>query len=550
MNRPFTPATHVLLSFALFVGAATSAAAEATKTPPPQTDAQLGFVSGNRTELLQHCKRLGIIPPAKPPIAGTNPDAATRIETAAAGFLRDAGFDVVDSADYTKAYDTFNRSIGGIYNPLTGAPRQDAATSVITNALREYFDQQHLDCVAWLRVVDEKVNVLGKTTTWEGATERVNGQPPPGGFSDFMFANGQMNGTLPAISMQVQILDRANKVLFGRRGGVQLAAYHDPGRGSGTATFLIVPRAQLLLDDKRIERALRYAIEPLRYSAQEIAVGSNDPAIDTTLIKLQDLPPVPAGVVGTEQAGLKVPREQILSAVHRVALGPLFPNDYKVPPEVAARYRTLVHEELKRLGWEVVDTDNLNAIATAAVVKSSGFYNPLTGAQDPVKVADMMKTIFAGLAMTPPPDALMTLVLLRTRAPQKWSVAEWDGAQQNALTLGPVVKGPKLFGGSSDPSAGEGSVGASALRVLLRDPANVTLYDATGGIELLQQLSLTPLRSFRQVTYQQKLTDRAPQELFQDEARDRHAVHSALRELVMTPAEITAESQPEKPKAH
>ncbi len=550
MNRLLTPARRFLSSLVIFVGAATSAAAEAPKTPPPQTDMQLGFIGGSRTEVLQHCKRLGIVPVSNPPLAGANPDAAARIEAAAMGFLREAGFEVVESSDYTKAYDNFNRSVGGIYNPVTGALRQDAFSSVTTNALREYFDQQHLDCVAWLRVVDPKVNVVGRTVMWDGVAERVNGQPPPGGFSDFMFANGQMNGTLPAISLQLQILDRANKVLFGRRGGVQLAAYHDPGRGSGAVTFLIVPRAQLLQDDKRIERALRYAVEPLRYSAEEIAAGNNDPMINTTLIKLQDLPPVPAGIVSTQQGGLQVPREQILSAVHRVALGPLFPGDYKVSPEVAARYRALVHQELKRVGWEVVDADNLNAIATAAVAKSSGFYNPLTGAQDPVKVADMMRTIFAGLAMAPPPDALMTIVLLKVRAPQKWAIAEWEGAEQDALTLGPVVKGPKLFGGSSNPNAGEGSVGASALRVILRDPANVTLYDATGGIELLQQLSLTSSMSYRQITYAQKLTDRAPQELFQDESRERHAVHAALRELVMTPAEITAESQPEKPKPH
>jgi hypothetical protein len=162
----------------------------------------------------------------------------------------------------------------------------------------------------------------------------------------------------------------------------------------------------------------------------------------------------------------------------------------------------------------------------------------------------MMKSVFAGLAMTPPPDALMTVALLKVRAPQTWGTAEWGGTQQDALTLGKVVKGPKLFGGSSNPNAGEGSVGASAVRVLLRDPANTTLYDAIGGIELLQQLSLTQQFSYPQTTYVQKLTDRAPQELFQDETRDQHAVHAALRELVMSPAEIVAENQPEKPKAH
>jgi hypothetical protein len=54
----------------------------------------------------------------------------------------------------------------------------------------------------------------------------------------------------------------------------------------------------------------------------------------------------------------------------------------------------------------------------------------------------------------------------------------------------------------------------------------------------------------RRINFEQKLTDRAPQELFRDEARDQHAVHAALRGLVMTAAEIAAENQPENAKRH
>jgi len=548
VNRLSLPAAGLAMALALFLGTTTRVIAEAPKAPPPQTDAQLGLVGGSRTEILQRCKRVGLLPLPKPPLAGALPDAATRIEAAIAAVLRDTGFEVVDSAEYMKAYDTFNRSVGGVYNPITGAPRQDAVSSVVTNALREYFDQQHLDCVAWPGIYSVKINAVGRTVLWDGVSERVNGQPPPGGLSDFVFANGAMNGTLPALSLQLQLLDRASKVLFGRRGGIQLAAYHDPSHGSGTATFLIVPRAQLLQDDKRIERALRYLMEPLRFSPEEIAAGAKDPNINTTLIKLQDLPPVPAGIVPSQQDFLKVPREQVLSSIHRVALGPLFVADYKVPPETAARYRALVHEELKHLGWEVVDADNLYGVAAAALAKTGGYYNAQTGAPDPVKGADMMQAIFAGVGITPVPDALMTIALIRTRAPQKWAIAEWEGTEQDALTLRRVVKGPKLLGGSSNPSAGEGSIGASAVRITLRNPANITLYEAEGGIELIQQLSLSASVTYPQVTYAQKLTDRAPQELFQDETRDRNAMHWALRELVMSPAEIAAESQPPKPQ--
>jgi len=528
----------------------TGAAVAASKPTVPPTNAELGFVDGGRTEVLERCKRLGIQPMVRPTFPGTDPEAAVRIQSIAASFLREAGFEVVPDASYVAAYDKFNHAIGGIYNPGTGAPRPGALSGVTQNALREFFDHDQLDCVATLQVFESKLNVVGRLVLWNGATERVNGQLPAG-VSDFVFGAGDMRGTLPGISVQLQILDRANKALFTHSGGIQLAAYHDPHRGSGTATFLNVPLSKLLQDDKRIERALRYATVPLRFTTDEIAAGANDPSIATSLVKLEDLPPVPAGVVAGEETALKVPRDQILANVHRVVLGPLFPAEFKVSPEMAARYRAQVHEELKRLDWEVIDADDLNIIAAESFQRIGGYYDPLTGVQDPAKVAEMMRLIFRGLALTPAPDALLTIALAKTWAPHKFGVAEWYGAEQDAQSLGPVNRGPKLFGGSTDPNAGEGSLTASAVRVVLRDSTNATLYDGVGGVELLQQLSVTPTRTdFRTTTYPQKLTDRAPQELFQDQTREQHAIHFALRELVLTPAEIAAENQPEKPKAH
>jgi hypothetical protein len=528
----------------------TGAAVAGSKPVAPPTDTELGFVDGGRAAILERCKRLGIQPMIRPAFPGTDPEAAARIQSIAASFLGEAGFEVVPDASYVAAFDKFNRAIGGIYNRGTGAPRPGALAGVTQSALREYFDQDHLDCVASLQVFESKLNVVGRLVLWNGATERVNGQLPAG-VSDFMFGAGDMRGTLPGLSVQLQILDRANKALFTRSGGIQLAAYHDPHRGSGTATFLNVPLAKLLQDDKRIERALRYATVPLRYTADEIAAGANDPSIATALVKLEDLPPVPAGVVAGEETALKVPRDQLLANVHRVVLGPLFATEFKVSPEIAARYRAQVHEELKRLDWEVIDADDLNTIAAESLQRIGGYYDPLTGAQDPAKVAEMMRLIFRGLALTPAPDALLTIALSKTWAPQKFGVAEWYGAEQDAQTLGPVNRGPKLFGGSTNPNMGEGSVTASAVRVMLRDSSNATLYDGVGGLELLQQLSVKPVTTgFRTTSFQQTLTDRAPQELFQDQTRERHAIHFALRELVMSPAEIAAENQPEKPKAH
>ncbi len=53
-----------------------------------------------------------------------------------------------------------------------------------------------------------------------------------------------------------------------------------------------------------------------------------------------------------------MPREQILSRIHRVAFGPIEPS---------------------ALGWDVVDSDTLNAVLGKAIREGNAFYDPLTG---------------------------------------------------------------------------------------------------------------------------------------------------------------------------
>jgi hypothetical protein len=117
--------------------------------------------------------------------------------------------------------------------------------------------------------------------------------------------------------------------------------------------FLVVPRAQLLLDDKRIERAVTYIAVPLRYTADEILAGAKNPAINTLDIAPASLPLPPVGVQSEEQSPFEVPRAEILSKVHRVVLGSINAGVFSPPAEVLVRYRNLVHHRLEKLGWEV-----------------------------------------------------------------------------------------------------------------------------------------------------------------------------------------------------
>jgi hypothetical protein len=367
--------------------------------------------------------------------------------------------------------------------------------------------------------------------------------------SRFMMGNSNGEGALGAVSVVLQLYNGEAKVLYGRSGGVQLSTYYDRQHGAQNSDFLVVPRAKLLLDDKRIERALTYATVPLRYTPQEIAAGDKNPAINTLAISPGSLPPPPPGSIGKEESPLLMPREQILSSIHRVVLGPLLTNGFTPPADVTSRYRMLVHEQLAKLGWDVVESDQLNIAFGAAVRQVGGYFDPMNGKVDPDRLRSLTQAALKALALPAPADGIVIISLVKITATQKYGNAAWDGAEQNALTLGPAIHHAKLFGGNEDATAGESRISVSSLQLLLRDASGSVMYESRGGIQLLQQLSLTQQRNWRTINYQQHFADLAPTELFKDSERNDRAVDYALRDLVLSPEQLAAAQAPQSKAA-
>lgn len=522
-----------ILSAALIGGV--SLAAMGAEPPPLPSGQSLGFASGTRDEVLARCKRVGLIAVVRPAFPGVDPGASERLESAATRGLQLAGLEVVGPATYTSAYDRLNKAAGGVFDPMTGARRNGVATDVFQGALKEFFAQEQLGCTATLRVVQVTANDHGNLATWDGAVESVDGQAPRT-FLRILAERSEASGRVSAISALLQLYDRDQKLLFGRRGGVQLTAYFDPRLRAQKIGILAVPSAKLLLDDKRIERALDFATAPLRYSAQQLVAAENNPAVNTLLISPASLSPPPPGSSLNPEPALKVPRLQIMNSVHRVVLGSLWLNGFNPPAEVAARYQSLIHERLAKLGWEVIDSDSLNLDAKDAVNIAGGIYDPLTGKIDPDKLRLSNDVLIKRLSLRAPPDAIIFVALIRVTAAQKLGNAAWDGAEQNALDLGAAIHHSKLFDGTELSTAGEATISALSLHVLMRDANGVVLYDKRGGIELLQQMSLT-----RYPTYvDQHFTDLVPGDLFKDPQRDVRAVDFALSELLVPSEEETA----------
>ncbi|HUK01071.1 MAG TPA: hypothetical protein VLW26_02220 [Steroidobacteraceae bacterium] len=508
-----------------------------TKPPPVQSEADLGFSGDTRANTLAHFKRVGILPLQLPAGFTKREDVSAAVESLVSDYLRRAGFDVVGSAGYSKIRDELNHRVGGVYDPVSGNVKREQWNAVQTNALRESVETERLDGFVAMGISSRKAFFTRDSAQWDGVSERTTGRLPGNAVVEFFNAgSNNMTGTLPGYSVAVEIVNTEGKMIWSRYGAIQLAAYADTRKAKGAInSFLFVKPDDLFKDHARLERAVRIATLPLVHTPEEIAAGNKDPLINAMEMKSTDLPPPPEGEPRSADSGLKVDRDKILTKVHRVAMFSIDTREMAPPKEVLQRYMDLVRAELGKLGWTVIDAPNGRDLLAAEYKKQGPFFDPYTGERDEAKVIKLRQSVYAGLGLDPAPDAVLISGFTKVQAPHMWGDAEWDGVSQSGVDLGPVRK--KLFGGSANVGAGEGSLQALSFYVTLRDMQDTELYDTRGGIQLLQQLR------------GKEKTNLTPGEMFKDPSRDEPAVHAAFRELVLTPEQIDAELHPEKAKA-
>jgi hypothetical protein len=522
-----------VFGFLMLVVSLNATAAEKVKkripNKPIPTEAELGFRHMSRDEIRASIKRVGILPARLPAGLEDRSDAGKALQEAVAKFLAQAGFEVVSPDTYQASYDRFNRELGGKFDSKTGLLKPDVSRAVSEKARRDFIVTERLDAVVSLTVSPRPARFFMDNTLWDGVKERGNN-------------NGE--GTLPALSLLVQLVTKDDRLVFGRFGGIQLISYSIPAKG-----FLIarVPVNELLGDAARIERAARVATLPLVRSPKAILYGFNEPDINAEKINLDKLPPPPQAIKDIRESPLKVPRERILGSVKRVALSPLSGGEFNVPEDARKRFADLVRMELGPLDWEIID---LPAVRTDMIAKTlaSGLYDPYTGARDEVKVDQIRKSVSKELGDGKSADAIIWLRVVRSSVLQRHAEVEWDGVRQTALMYGNIP--PSGLFAPANEYAGVGSIAASSINVYMVDVSDTPLYESQGGLALLQALNITPPTPY--ASGKAEPTDLGPDASFLDSGRERAAVHAAFRDLTMTSEEIQAEyarlhPEPRKP---
>jgi len=526
------------------------------KPPPVQTDRQLGFYGLSRDQLRASVKRVGLLPVELPEGLGERDDARKAIEDLVASYLSEAGFEVVRPDVFRASYDRFNRQMGGIYDPKTGLLKEREAAAVYLNARRDYISREHLDACVTLRVLGESVDFKNMAATWDGARERIDGIHSP----DFYTRNYKSDvwavGNISVLTLRLQIVTHQDQVAYARDGGIQLTNYYRTtnegqekvGYWNYQFGFVPIPRDDLLRDEKRMERAVRAATVPLLRTPQEISQGWKNKRINTEKLGPKDLPEPPKARDEVPAPALRVPRDQILASVKRVALTPLSTGTLDVPADARARIMSLVRSELAPLGWELIDSPTASEILGGKVLASEVF-DPLTGKRDELRASEARKSAFGELGTKPLPEAIVWLRLVQMNSRYQYGVVVWDGVDQNAITRAPAPVSSSSYLGreGQDSSVGSGSISVSSIEVRITDRNDTLLYETRGGLEILQILKVVKGGRFEE--HSEDTVDLAPGELFRDADRQKQAVHLALRALVMTPEALNAELNPDTGKS-
>lgn len=507
------------------------------KDPPVQSEMELGFSQITRDQFLANYKRLGILSLQLPPQMADRADAAQALEAAVARYLVLAGMEVVPSRGYAAAYDRINRELGGIYNPKTGEANPKVAAAVVERARAEFLAAEHLDGFVDLRVSVVSAGFFAACILWDGVCDDSDG----GDANDTADSHriGTMSGSVPAISLRLQVYRVPGRVEFRKDAGIQPVAYvrvFEPGMRT---EFPAVAPEDLLKDPVRFDRAARVATLPLIHAPQEIAHNNYKAEFDATKIKASSLPPLPVARARTEEPALRQPRAKILQSVHRIALSPIYSGSQEMSEATRQRMLDTVRHELAPLKWEIVDAPDAYSSLLAHMLEMN-LFDPYTGRKNEQGITAARRAVFESLPGKPVPDAMLWVSVVNSVARHRKGSAEWDGVSQDALTLGPVVKRRELFTFNPPPNVGGGDLWAVSFEAYLADAEDTPLYRSRGGIELSQRILKPGTTGYHPGIAD--IEDRPPSEMFQHPERESMGIHIALRELVLAPEALAAES--------
>lgn len=455
----------------------------------------------NRAAIHAAIKTVGMMPIRVP---GYLPDVdglARRYEAEVQARLKAAGFEVVGPDAMREINARLAKSMGGLYDPMTGEPSEEKVEAHAKFARTEYLSLHKVDGFLEMAIVQRVARSYGMTANWDGVKERVTGQS---GFKSVMSraAAGLGDGTVPALSFVAVLEDRDGKALYSGIGGLQLMSYIR--MNWQVPRHVDVDPKYLLTDPARDTRALAIVLDPL--------TGQN------TAGKME-IELAPAAMAGEESLALRVSRDRLLKEHRRVALAALEIGEIEQGAAVQARYSELLKTKLTAAGFEVVGGEEFPVIWDELSRAAGGFYDPATGRLDRTRHDTARREALRQLNQRHGVSAVVFPTVVQRDATLESGVAKWDGAEE-------IISGNKSKLGAMFGAAGQvlGRLQAASLELRIADLEDATLYEDYGGIQALSRFE------------QGRFVDLPASQMFSEPARDAKAIDLALGELTGRPA--------------
>ena len=174
--------------------------------------------------------------------------------------LESFGFTVLSSDKYDKTYTAMIKSMGGLYDSMTGTINKEKYDAVIKHSLRQMKAIHNADAVVFSSISVFNVDFSNSTAAWDGTSEGVeNSSTIPGQIIGGLFGfRKTYSGKCPVLSLVVELVDVFNNTQYYNRGGLQMIS-----KIGAKGTFVNVPLNELLTDESVNAYSIKVALDPL-----------------------------------------------------------------------------------------------------------------------------------------------------------------------------------------------------------------------------------------------------------------------------------------------
>ena len=455
-----------------------------------------------RAEVISTTKTIGVMPLTVTAVVPDADGVAARYESEIVTRLTNSGFSVIPPSAMREIRERTKATLGGLYDPMTGDPIKEKVNAFNEFSINEYNARYKVDAVLAPAIVRRAAEFNSAGVWWDGVDDSATGES---GWAFLWKPTPSIEGTMPALSFVVRLVDPSGKVLYGGVGGLQVLAYwkHSESLWSAKERTVRIDPKFVMTDPARDARALSLALDPLLR-------GKVSP-----LPKVTRLPAATPGGNGAT----RLSREEVLARFPRLALASLGLEEGQQRDAVRLHYRDALTQKLTQLGFEVVGGDDYERLWDAERAAIGGFFDPFTGKPDDAKLKASRQRVFGSMQEHLAATAIVVPRVVERVAQFSYGTAEWDGVKESLTGMSGLVK----FLSLDWRETYSGGLGALSLKVQIIDPTGELLFEGFGGIQLMEHYNPAGNEPL------------ADADLFSDPAKDTRAIDVALAPLASPP---------------